>query len=72
MLWLSTLGLEERLTLLLALKYAFAYLDNNRDWRAATKRTCDELTPSKQKQEIVVRAGRVAASIKAELAAQAD
>jgi hypothetical protein len=70
MLWLSTLGLEERLTMLLALKYAFAYLENNGDWRAAIKRTCDELKPSKHKhEEIVVRAGRVAASIKADLGA---
>lgn len=72
MLWLSTLGLEECLTMLLALKYAFAYLDNDRDWRAAIKRTCDELKPSRQKhEEIVVGAGRAAASIKAELGATA-
>jgi hypothetical protein len=70
MLWLSTLGAEERLTMLLALKYAFRRLEVDKDWAGLIKRTCDELKPTPEDHaDIVLRAGKVAASIKAELAA---
>jgi hypothetical protein len=43
MLWLSTLEGEARLTMLLALKYAFPYLEAVKEWRDLTERVSDEL-----------------------------
>jgi len=70
MLWLSTLDGEARLTMLLALKYAFPYLEAVKEWRELIKRASDELklTP-RQHEDVVRRAGKIATNIKAELEA---
>jgi hypothetical protein len=69
LLWLSTLDGEQRLTMLLALKYAFSYLTSNREWAALIKQAGAELKLSaKQHEEIVLRAGRIASNLKEELA----
>jgi hypothetical protein len=70
MLWLSTLEGEERVTMLLAMKYAFRYLEHDREWAKLIERACDEVNPTPQQNEgIITRAGKVAANIKKELEA---
>jgi hypothetical protein len=70
MLWLSTLEGEQRLLMLLAMKFAFRYLEIDREWAALIKRTCDDVKPTaEQHAEIVLRAGRITANLKDELAA---
>ena len=57
--------------MLLAMKFASRHLEHDREWSALIKRSRDEVKPTAEQQhaEIVLRAGRIAASLKEELAA---
>jgi hypothetical protein len=70
MLWLSTLEGEQRLLMLLAMKFAFRYLEHDREWSALIKRSREEVKPTAERHaEILLRSGRIASNLKEELAA---
>jgi hypothetical protein len=70
MLWLSPLEGEQRLVMLLAMKFAFPYSENDREWSALIKRGRDDVKPTANRHaEIILRAGRIAGNLKEELAA---
>lgn len=54
--------------MLLALKFAFRRLENNREWSELIRVACEALKPSPDENaEISVIAGRVASHIRADL-----
>jgi hypothetical protein len=56
--------------MLLAMKYAFRFLEHDREWSALIKRSRDDVKPTAQQHaKIVLRAGRIASNLKEELAA---
>lgn len=68
MLWLSTLGPRERLIMLVALKFAFRRLENDREWGEMIRVACEALKPSPDENaEISVIAGCVPSHIRADL-----
>jgi truncated hemoglobin YjbI len=56
--------------MLLAMKFAFRYLEHDREWAALIKRARDEVKPTaEQHAEVILRAGRIASNLKEELEA---
>lgn len=67
--WLDDLDLEQRLTAMLALSFAFPKLKNDRLWEADIAAITDELAPTdEQNTDIMVSAMRMSGNLKRELA----